>query len=196
MEPPDSEISDRINDGIKELEKIEKEHVDVTKDLLGDSGAIYPIDFMAVAALNRSLAHTAAFKFLIKDRNYICSASILRLQLDTALRFYAGFIVSNPSQFAMDVLGGQQINKMRDAAGNIMTDRHLVNHLGRHYPWIVKVYQETSGFIHFSAKHLLSAIQMNDETGKFSMKVSALDRKMPDSVYLTAMEAFCAVTSL
>jgi len=50
-------------------------------------GALYTIDIVAVAALNRSYALTAGFGVLIERRYLVLAAGILRMQLDHGLRF-------------------------------------------------------------------------------------------------------------
>src|SRR5215471_9979911 len=90
-------------------------------------GAFYPLDMLAVGALNRSAALGAGFRGLIEQRNFLCAAPILRLQLDTALRFYAAFIVEDPHAFASAVLKGTPVRKLKDKSGTFMHDAHLVS---------------------------------------------------------------------
>ena len=71
------------------------------------ASALYPLDLLAAAAFSRSLAQCSGFRALIEARNYICAASILRLQIDTALRFFAAFLVDNPHEFAGSVLNSR-----------------------------------------------------------------------------------------
>ena len=79
------------------------------------------------------------------------------MQLDTALRFYAGFIVHEPHEFAMNVLKGDRIDKMKDKDGNRMTDRYLVTQLANEYPWVEEVYERASNYVHYCLKLIFSA---------------------------------------
>lgn len=85
--------------------------------LRAKEGAFYPLDLLAIGALNRSAAQCVGFRLLVQARNFICAASILRLQLDTALRFYAAFLVAEPHVFASTVLKGIPVRKLKDSSG-------------------------------------------------------------------------------
>ena len=93
---------------------------------------------------------------MIRDQNFICAGALLRLQLDTALRIMAGFIVEEPHKFADAVMAGSRINRMKDREGKRMTDRYLVTKMSKNFPGVETVYEQTSNYIHFSNIHILS----------------------------------------
>jgi hypothetical protein len=152
--------------------------------------AMYGLDFLAGAALNRTMANIDAFTSLIRARNLVIAGSLLRIQLDTALRFYAAFQVDKPHDFALAVLRGERIDKLKDMKGERLTDRHLVNLLSQEFSWVDHVYQATSGYIHLSGTHIHHTIGEVREDGTFNMKLSAMDKDLPDDLYTEAIEAF------
>ena len=77
------------------------------------------------AALHRSISLVRGFCALIPD-NYISAASLVRLQLDSTLRFSALSFVADPEDFAKKVSSGERINKLEDREGERMTDAYLV----------------------------------------------------------------------
>jgi len=121
-----------------------------------DGGNFFPVDLLALAALNRSANLVLGFTSLIETQNFIAAAPLLRLQIDSCLRFYGVYLVDNPHKFAGAVLKGEQIRKIRDSKGNLMTDRYLVECVAKDFPWIVRVYERTSGYIHLSRVHIAS----------------------------------------
>ena len=154
--------------------------------------AIYPFDFLINAAINRNLALSEGFRTLIKDRNMICAGALLRMNLDTALRVYAGFRVGDPHEFAISVMEGKHISRMKDRGGKPMTDRYLLSKLSRDYPWIESVYKKTSGYVHLSEVHIFNTFDPNidPETGKFGVKIGPRDTDLPEEFYLEAIVAF------
>ena len=160
-----------------------------------DDHKLYGMDLFAIGAANRAVAHCAGFKRMIKDRNLICAGSLLRLQIDTAIRFHASFLVKNPHEFSVEVLGGAAIREMKDQSGHKMTDRYLVGKLSSGAEWLPRVYHETSGYIHLSGKHLMSAFTPAGDH-QIDMKIDEIDKPLPDSIYIEAIEGFCAATSL
>src|SRR5271166_6984000 len=107
-----AELGPTVKTALEKLASLESEQLEACRRMYITYGsALYPLDLLATAALNRSLAQCSGFRALIEARNYICAASILRLQIDTALRFFAAFLVDNPHEFAGSVLKG--INQQR-----------------------------------------------------------------------------------
>lgn len=153
-------------------------------------GAIYSMDFLVAAALNRTRANIKAFIQLIRDRNLVIAGALLRIQIDTALRVSAAFLVDDPHGFANRVLQGDRIDRINDRNGARLTDRSLVNALSPDFPWLERVYEKTSGYIHLSGTHIHHIFNNIQEDGHFQIKVAEMDRDLPDELYTEAIEAF------
>ncbi len=133
---------------------------------------------------------------MIEARNFICAASILRLQLDTALRFAAAWLAPDPHLLAHEVLKGTSIRAQKDRGGHQMTDAYLVSILAKEYPWITNVYKQTSGYIHLSEKHIFNSVIEVGHDGRFAMKMSPDDVVITDNLYVEAVQAFQAATDV
>ena len=64
---------------------------------------------------------------------------LLRIHLDTILRFQAFWHVENIDQFVQKILQGESVSKFKDKLGNKLTDSFLADILSRDHPW-VKMY--------------------------------------------------------
>ena len=188
--------SEAIAAALSDIEKDETAMLDRALALIrAYDGAVYGFDLLVNAAMNRSLAVSTGFRTLIRDRNMICAGTLLRLQLDTALRLFAGFIVEDPHDFALEVLKGAHIRRLKDQTGEFMTDRYLVTQLEEKYPGVKSVYEKTSAYVHLSDVHISSTFDgANREKGAIGIKISASDKQYPDTVYLDAISAFRSVT--
>jgi hypothetical protein len=154
-------------------------------------GASYPLDLYANAAINRSLALSTGFQTLIESFNLVCAGPILRLQIDTALRFYASYIAPNADDFAIEVLKGVRVDKLKDRDGKLMRDAYLVERLASDYPWLPNLYEKTSGYVHMSKTHMHSTFgKVNREEFSVEMKIGWEDKDLPDSVYSEFISAF------
>ena len=157
--------------------------------------ALYGFDLLAIAAAKRSIALSVGFRTMVRDQNLMCAGAILRLQLDTALRILAGFIIDDPHDFAIAVIEGKRINKMEDQNGDRMTDHYLITELARKYPdnkWIKSTYKETSNYIHFSDTHFFSTLDRDNAENLpgFSIATGARDNSIPDNIYHNAITTF------
>ena len=186
--------SEAIEAALANVEADEKRLVELATDMVSAyDGALYPFDFFAVTTLNRSVALSSGFCTMIRAQNLICAGALVRLQLDNALRFFAGFIVDEPHEFFMKVLEGKHIDRMKYKDGNRMTDRYLVTQLADEYPGIEEVYEKASNYVHLSETHILSTLSKIDrESG--SMKISSRDPTFPDEVYIDTIKTFRACT--
>lgn len=179
------------------METAEQAQLILARRMLGAChGALFGVDLMAVSALNRSMAHGAGIKSLIESRNLCCAGALLRLQIDTVLRFYATSLVDDPNAFAFAVLEGKPINKMKAKDGELLRDAYLVQSLGKQHAWVPRVYKETSGYIHLSEKHMLAALLEDPQGGGLLIKISASDEHTPEDLYLEVLEGFYAITDI
>jgi hypothetical protein len=133
---------------------------------------------------------------MIEARNFICAASILRLQLDTALRFAAAWLAPDPHRIAHEVLKGTSIRTQKDRSGHLMTDAYLVSVLAKEDPWITNVYKQTSGYIHLSEKHIFNSVIKVGDDRRIAMKMSPDDVVITDDLYIEAVQAFRAASEV
>lgn len=180
---------------VEKIEKGDERHFKLARAILqADEGKFFQVDFLAVAAINRSLSNSAAFVQLVRAGNYLVAASLLRLQLDTFLRFYAAYLVKDPHDFAKSVLGGKAVRKMKDRSGAFMTDKYLHESAASEFPWISRVYNETSGFIHLSDKHIVTTLESLDEHGMFTLTVGPKSSRFTDDLWSELADGFVGAT--
>jgi hypothetical protein len=190
-------MDETIQGTISELcEEGHNQHIDTGKLLL-QSGTvyIYPIDYLAIPTLNRSLNLMHGFCDLIAAKNFIAAAPLIRLQLDNVLRLSAAWIVDDPMDFACKVVTGTPIKNLHDKENKKMTDHYLLQKVAVDEPWIANVYKHTSGYIHLSDKHVYHAISP-EKDNQHNFKIAVGDAFVPDAVYVGAIEAFIDITSL
>jgi hypothetical protein len=105
--------------------------------------SVYPPDLFVAAVLNRSLQFVHGFVDLVRAKNYLTATPLFRLQLDNALRLWAGTLVESFDVFTKQVPQGEQINRMTDKTGKKLTDKYLVDSLSEYlgYPDLPAAYK-------------------------------------------------------
>jgi hypothetical protein len=83
------------------LEESKQSHFNMVERI---SGQAVPIRVYAFMVLKRSLSLIFGFTNMIRNKNFLCAAPLIRLQIDNLLRFRAAFLVDNQSQFVVDVI--------------------------------------------------------------------------------------------
>lgn len=168
----------------------------LAKEMFGaDNRTMYPMDIYTCAATNRSLCLIDGFITLIRKKNFLAAVPLVRMQLDNVLRFAAAWMVKKPHEFAQDVFDGKHIRNLEDRHGKKLTDYYLVKQLSKEYPWIKKVYENTSGYIHLSEKHIFNAIKPGKRKNEIEMKISPIDDNIPEHFYVEAID-YCSKTTL
>lgn len=191
----------RLEKLLKHLENAQSFHLEVgLKMSQTGSGAIWPVDLLANGVLNRSANLVDGFIILVRKRNFICCAPLLRLQIDNCLRFYAVYLVKDCHQFAVDVLQGTPVSKIKDRNGKPMTDKYLAEKLNEKHPWILRVYKRTSGYVHLSNTHIFSTVDKTSEEmqarGILNFKIGRGDNFEDDELYEKAVSAFIETTKV
>ena len=79
-----------------------------------------------IGVASRTMALCKGFRMHIASRNFTCAAALLRMQVDTALRVYAAWLVPDAMEYAYAVFRGDKVDKTKDRDGKRLTDRYLV----------------------------------------------------------------------
>lgn len=156
-----------------------------------------PLKIFGFSVLKRSVSLAFGFTSLIRERNFICAAPLIRLQLDNLLRFRAAFMVINSDQFVVDVLSGKAVSNLVNKSGKKMNDAFLQKALADEYPQLQHLYKATSGYIHFSEQHFFSAMEITGHeknTAKFRAYIGPEDKFVDSEVYDGAIEDMISTT--
>ena len=131
---------------IEKLRKLREDLPSLGSEIMhAGSMSMYPMDMVIIGIVKRCLSTTSALEKLVLEWNMTCARAVLRMQLDTVLRLSAFWLSPDLQKMAMDVMGGKQINKMKDRDNCKMTDSYLSRKLGERFDWIPRVYKYTSG---------------------------------------------------
>lgn len=168
------------------------------KRLFGAPNApMFGLDLLAYGAIKRNLSTTTAISQMVSSWNMLSARALLRVHIDTALRFSAAWLVEQPHDFALKVIGGHRIDKLKDQTGSKLTDAHLIKIRVSEYPWLPKVYDSLSGYIHFSGTHVLDSMAaLSDEDMSISFEVAATDYKFPEFSWIEILECTRKATGM
>ncbi len=110
-----------------------------------------------VAALQRSYGLVDAFIDAVDHYNLHAGAPLLRVQLDTLFRL--SYVCRAPSvdDVVTAVMAGTDFRHMKDVEGRRLSDGRLKDLAQPFHPWTAEVYDNASGWVHFSQAHLGAA---------------------------------------
>lgn len=191
-------MENKVEEQLKLLEELSSKHPEACMALIkAGNSKLYAMDLISIAVFKRSMALISGFCTMIRNRNFICAAPIIRMQLDNALRFYATTLVKKPDDLVSGFIDGTHINNYKDfLTGRKLTDSYLVEKLSQHFSGIKSVYKHTSGYIHLSDKHLFNALTKGEEYRTVSMVVGPEDSVVTDEQRLEAIAGMIDITKI
>jgi len=146
------------------LEKQRRAHFDLVQKLLTvANGNIYVTDLVMVAVMKRSVDLLDGIICLTNRWNFTAAAPLLRLQIDSLLKLVYLAQLKNADEVPKTILEGKPFRKLKDSKGKPLSDSRLRDYARRFYPWLDRVYEETSKLIHFSEKHCFLTVKSTDD---------------------------------
>ncbi len=184
---------------LSKLRNREREHIEVGLAIAkaGERG-MFSAHSVALAAIQRSLALIDGFSLMVEQRNVLCAAPLVRMQIDSVMRLFACQLVDDPNVVYNHLLEDKPLHKLKSRDGNDLRDAYLIKRLGKGYPWLETVYEGTSGFIHLSVYHF-NAIwdSVNDETQTISIAVGrSYGDRWKEAEMLETIDAFANTTTV
>lgn len=121
--------------------------------------------------VHRAIELNRGFKTLADSNNWITAINLLRLQADNCMRLFALSLVPDRLDFYNRIQKGEHIRNLKDGEGNKMTDLYLSQKLDFLYPGFRRLYENSSGFVHFSSEHIKINTDRIDSGDKFMMYI-------------------------
>jgi hypothetical protein len=184
---PDKELEPTVLEFLSKLRFFDEKFRRLSYWMIKSGEGIYPLDFYVSGIVSRSLSLIYGFETLIISHNYIAAAHLVRPHLDNFMRLNAAWLTENPHEFANKVWKGEQVRKLKDRNGKLMSDRYLKDKATERYPWMESVYNETSGFIHFSNKHIKNAMSLTNEEDVIETFLGKTDNNVSNKSKLEAI---------
>jgi len=193
---PSTNLSPRITAALEDTLSRDAAIIAAGERVFRDSA--YLPDLFVAAVLNRALQFVHGFVALVRAKNYLTATPLFRLQLDNALRLWAGTLVESFDAFTTKVLQGERIDKMaaKTDKKQKLTDKYLVETLSRHLsaPDLPSVYEYASGFIHLSGEHVFATNCI--ENGVLKGRIVRVDEVIPEQKWLELIVGFTAATDI
>jgi hypothetical protein len=189
---------------LSNIQKLEKELVKKAATIIRPGTPMYFVDLFAFGATNRTLAQSRGFRAMIETKNFPSAAILLRTQIDTAMRVNGLRYLDTPEAQLREVFEGNKtfrrlVSSQKTAKGRsiLMQDVFLRMKLEEDEPWIGKVYEKTSDFVHLSFRPLFSSIQnLDDDDGIVNFAITGKDNAKDESAYYEICDAFFRVSTL
>lgn len=161
------------------------------KQLSAISSDLQTFDFYLIGALNRTINLNKAYTTLTREKNFIAAAALIRINLDTLLRLYAGRISEyDLNTFALKIINGEHVRKIKSSNGkDKLTDSYLVEKISEvdGMQWVKSIYESGNAFVHFSDDIIAaSRTILNEEKRTIGLSIGHHDSFVTEETKLNA----------
>lgn len=159
----------------------------------GNNAPLFTIDLIIFGALKRTLSLGHGLLSMVEAKNMACARALLRMQIDTVSRLLAYTYVDDPDEVATKIIGGKKLSQFKSKDGKPLRDGYLIDRMTEKHSWVRRVYDSTSGDVHFSEKQFISSISSMSEDGsgaRVSLSISQFDTNYPDSSWEEVVACF------
>jgi hypothetical protein len=167
----------QLEASLRFLESQQDAHFDVVGRLCGvpsghDTVPLFEIDFVLLSVLNRSLDLIDGFRATFYRWNLTSAAPQVRMQVDNLLRLNL-VLVAPPNTVAKLLLSGERMSRHVDPLAPPgskvkLTDSRLREHARPNFPWLDRVYENASEWVHFSGTHVGVTMHLENEGASVS----------------------------
>lgn len=186
-----------LDEVLSDIASLESELQTQVATMLPDR-PFYFVDLFLVGAAKRTLAQSKGFRTLIEHRNFPSATVLLRTQIDTAMRINGLSLMDDiPGNLERLAKGEARYDQLcsgepKDSGKKErLTDAYLKRKLAERKPWIDRVYNGASDFVHLSFRHLFSAVHSSDDDSKtVTFLIGPDDPERPEVDYLEVSRAF------
>lgn len=143
---------------LKKIERVSAGLQKIPHTYLGPQGTKIPdIGWYLLAAIKKTRSLSHAFCVLVRAKNTLAAAALIRLQLDTALRIFGLSLVDDVEAAGTHLMNDGSYRALRSRENEPLQDALLHRKLNEHYPGLTAVYEATSSYVHLSAAHIKRA---------------------------------------
>lgn len=156
------ENEQKLEESLVELERLKEQILLAGRDQIESNANFYTFDIYCTGILNKSINILSGFVCLVRAKNFIAAAPLVRIHLDSLLRIFAPHLWGgNVDLFAEKVLDGEAIDKLKTKSGNRLYDNFLATELSQRkgYEWVLKTYKSGSAYVHFSERHIFTSVR-------------------------------------
>lgn len=158
-------------------------------------GEYYLIHFLLLAILDRTANVLDGITDAIMKWNVIVAGSLLRNLLDTL----AVLVFLSEQQYPPEAINALfkdgRLMRRKGMKLKRIPDAEIIEHTKKVYPWAKDVYGETSGFVHFSGKHLFGIVQkISNKDRVITMKVGVGQESWPEEELKNFLEVTNTIT--
>ncbi len=183
-----------------ELKKIEVAAAALLKlppKYIGPHGTqVSDIHWYVLAAMKKTASLAHAFCTLVRAKNALTSAALIRMQLDTGIRVFGLSLIDDLDAAGLHLMNDGKYTDLQARTGERLRDKFLHTKLNEAYPGLSEVYDNTSAFVHLSSAHIKTVLSTREGTSVLFFNLNGTDERQLEGWIADSVDAFQQATDL
>lgn len=190
-EPFDLEIQ------LNKIEQVAAGLKKIPNTYIGPQGTKIPdIAWYVLGAIKKTTSLSHAFCLLVRAKNTLAAAALIRLQLDTALRISGFSLVDDVEAAGTHLMNDGKYSDLKSRDNERLHDKVLHRRLDQFYPGLSAAYEATSGYVHLSGAHINTGLSEREGTSVLFFHLNGTDESATDDKFAEIVDSFEQATRL
>jgi hypothetical protein len=181
-----------VDAALSKLDRRDQEILDLADPIMG--GAFQPTDFVLLAVAQRAVSLLASFDLLVRADQPRIAATFVRMQLDSAVRFNAYWLLDDPNEMVEQLLKDQRFSWLKSKDKKPLQDWYLHEQLSEKCPDASAAYAKSCEFVHLSRQHMESFVLGKDDT-MMAVMLCSVGPQLAEASLLELIGAFDDATT-
>lgn len=182
---------------LREIEKVAAALSIMPDAHIGPQGTAIPdIEWYALAAIKKTASITHAFCTLVRAKNTLSAAALVRLQLDTAMRIFGLTLVADVESAGTWLMNDKSYRKLKARTGEALSDAFLHRKLDEKYPGLSEAYEAASAYVHLSGRHIKTGLWSQKGSSILFFHLNGTDDARPNDWFADIIDSFDQATKL
>lgn len=182
---------------LREIERIAVSLSRLPDAHLGPQGTAIPdIEWYALAAIKKTASISHAFCTLVRAKNTLSAAALVRLQLDTAMRIFGLTLVEDIEAAGTWLMNDNSYRKLKARTGEPLSDALLHRKLDEKYPGLSEAYEAASAYVHLSGQHIKTGLLSREGSPTLFFHLNGTDDARPNEWFADIIDSFDQATKL
>jgi len=151
---------------------------------------------MQLAAIKKTTSLSHAFCTLVRAKNTLSAAALVRLQLDTAMRMFGLTLVEDVETAGTWLMNDKSYRKLKARTGEPLSDAFLHRKLDEKYPGLSEAYEAASAYVHLSGQHIKTGLWSREGSPILFFHLNGTDDARPNEWFADIIDSFDQATKL
>lgn len=147
------------------------------------------VEWFSLAVVSKSTSNAHAFETLVRERNTIAAAALIRMQIEAAMRLFGLTLVDDVEESGARLMNGEKYSTLKlKGTKQPLRDKILREKLAEMYLWVTAADEDSSAYVHLDSVNI--RLKLNPMGGRVFFNLFGVEKARPDEDYFDLADTF------